>query len=130
MRAFTRKPQPDHDSLNADALSELMVVDETDTLTPITATAPLRVVADESALVPSVAMVESPLSSDALNAYHSLMRFAASDVPVLGWQRVVFVVTGIVLGPSRAERELRVQVLLLLDGVGSLVIDATKEAAP
>jgi hypothetical protein len=43
---------------------------------------------------------------------------------------VVFVVTGIVLGPGRTERELRAQVLLLLDGVGSLVIDATKEAAP
>ena len=128
MRAFTRKPQPQHDALIADAIGELIVVDETDTLTPIHATAQHPVVVDEPRS--SDVAFASPLDDETLSAYHSLMRFASADVPQLGWRKAVFVVSGIVLGPGRAERELRAQVLLLLSGVGSLVIDATKEAAP
>ena len=129
MRAFTRKPTPEYEPLPAITGSGLIVEDESDSLAPISATEQTRAASVEPEIEPSSVTVQSPLSNDALGAYRSLLRFASADVPTLGWRHVVFVVTGVVLRPGRAERELRAQVVLLLDGVGSLVIDVTKEAA-
>jgi hypothetical protein len=98
-------------------LDEVIVEDEHDALVPLTATVQMP-----------HATVDRPV--ELRIAVDELAAFVAAREPVLGWRRMLFVVSGMVLQPSRAERNLREAAALVLGSVEQSTLDPEKEAAP
>lgn len=117
MLAFTRKPPPEDDVSQP---PELLLDDADDALVPLASNTPPVPTAESTELVDDVAsnhVVSRPWSGDTRNSYNELQRFVETDEPLLGWQRVLFAVSGIRLRPSRRERALRAHVSALLNGI-------------
>lgn len=122
MRPYSRLQNTTDES---NPIDELLLA-EADDLAPLTTTRDIPVVA-----IDDEATDTSPtLASDAPHgALAAIERFVSCEVPVFGWRRLLFVVSGIVLPPSRAERELREAARLLMSSVGSGQPDPAKEAS-
>ncbi len=109
----------------ASVLDEVIVEDEDDAPVPLTSTAQVPVASAGSPVARLLgSSVELRLAIDVLG------RLVAAPSPALGWRRVLFVVSGICLPPSRAERELREAARCLLGSVESSTLDPEKEASP
>ncbi len=127
MRAYTRTPPPDDESPD---VGELLLADADDDLVPIAATGRHQVVSVDAADTDSMRLVAAPRWTPAEQvAYRDLARFVHAAEPKLGWRYALFVVSGIRLRPSRAERALREAAGLLLGGVDPLILDPEKEAS-
>jgi hypothetical protein len=122
MRPYSRLQNTTDES---NPIDELLLA-EADDLAPLTTTRDIPVVAIDD----EVTVTSPPIECDVpRGAFAAVERFVSSEVPVFGWRRVLFVVSGIVLPPSRAERELREAVRLLVSSVGSGQPDSAKEAS-
>ena len=123
MRPYSRLQNTTDES---NPIDELLLA-EADDLAPLTTTRDIPVVAADA----EVTDTSPPIASEApRSAFDAVDRFVSSEVPVFGWRRVLFVVSGIMLPPSRAERELREAARLLVLSVGSGQPDPAKEASP
>lgn len=105
MSAFTRKNSPD--AARADAV--LLLDDATDdALVPLSAapSAPAR--SDSGLSSPIAARLQVRVLTDVRpDALRDLIVWARDPEPAFGWRRVLLIVSGINLGPSRRERRLR-----------------------
>jgi hypothetical protein len=120
-----------HDDEPVDPNAELMLADADDDLVPFASTSAASATPVDSDELSPTRLIALPRWTVAEQlAYRELARFASASEPTLGWRCVLFVVTGICLRPSRAERALRVAVWSLLQGVDPLILDAEKEASP
>jgi hypothetical protein len=122
MRPYSHLPTTSDES---NPLGELLLANEDD-LSPLTTTRELPAATNNVADAPSPQRTVTEVQHDALVVVSS---FASAGEAVFGWRRVLFVVSGIILPPSRAERELREAARFLLSSVGSIDPDPAKEAS-
>jgi hypothetical protein len=122
MRPYSRLQNTTDESMPIDEL----LLAGADDLAPLTTTRDFRVVADDAELTDTSLSSASDAPRGAIDAVE---RFVSSEAPVFGWRHVLFVVSGIALPPSRAERELREAARLLVLSVGSGQPDSAKEAS-
>ena len=129
MRVYARTPNRDDEPVEPNA--ELLLNDADDELVPLTPTAAPHVDAASPGEAEPTRLIALPRWTAAERlAYRELARFTSAGEPTLGWRYALFVVSGICLRPSRAERALRTSVRSLLDGVDPLILDPEKEASP
>ncbi|MCB0877358.1 MAG: hypothetical protein KDC46_00050 [Thermoleophilia bacterium] len=122
MRPYSRLQNTTDESMPIDEL----LLAEADDLAPLTTTRDIPAVVIDDEVTDASPKIASDVPRGAFDAVE---RFVSSEVPVFGWRRVLFVVSGIVLPPSRAERELREAARLLVSSVGSGQPDPAKEAS-
>ena len=116
MLAFTRsQPQPP-----LDAHTELIVADSDDELVPFGAT-----VEPPATPLPTTPSTTTDTSREELRL---LGLWVGDRAPWFGWQRVLWFVTGIDLGPSLRERRLRLLLWELLDAAPADQPTSTDEA--
>lgn len=86
----------------------LLLDDDDDTLVPIAApVAPTPAQSPEPARLPASTLIHPADASP--EVLQRALAWVTSPTPTLGWRALVFYVTGLNLGPSRRERDLRLQ---------------------
>ena len=123
MRPYSHLPKTSGES---NPLGELLLANEDD-LSPLTTTRELPAV---TIAVDDTSSPQRSMTDVQREALVVVTSFTSAGEAVFGWQRVLFVVSGIIVPPSRRERELREAARVLLASVGSVEPDPAKEASP
>jgi hypothetical protein len=121
MRPYSHLPKTNGES---NQIGELLLANEDDLSPLITRELPAVTNAVDDTPSPQLSLTD--VQHAALVVVSS---FVSAGEAVFGWRHVLFVVSGIIVPPSRAERELREAARFLLSSVGSFEPDPAKEAS-